>query len=87
MELITTNQKFINFPITRILFGLIVYFISFIIPQHLATKISDFPIITGGQFGPEGIIQAIALFLASFILLQLCKNRIINPFWKVNPSI
>jgi hypothetical protein len=53
----------------------------------LTTKITGLPIITGGEFGPEGTIQAIAFcFLASFILLQLCKNRIIKPFWDVNPS-
>lgn len=50
----------------------------------LTTKITGLPIITGGEFGPEGTIQAIAFcFLASFILLQLCKNRIIKPFWVV----
>jgi membrane protease YdiL (CAAX protease family) len=52
------------------------------------TKISGIPIITGGEFGPEGTIQAIAFcFLASFILLQLCKNRIIKPFWVVKSLI
>lgn len=51
------------------------------------TKITGIPIITGGEFGPEGTIQAIAFcFLASFILLQLCRNRIIKPFWIVNQS-
>lgn len=51
----------------------------------LTTKITGIPIITGGEFGPEGTIQAIAFcFLASFILLQVCKNRIIKPFWVLN---
>ncbi len=54
----------------------------------LTTKITGIPIITGGEFGPEGTIQAIAFcFLASFILLQLCKNRIIKPFWVAKSSI
>ena len=54
----------------------------------LTTKITGLPMITGGEFGPEGTIQAIAFcFLASFILLQLCKNRIIKPFWVVKSSI
>jgi membrane protease YdiL (CAAX protease family) len=53
----------------------------------LTTKISGISIITGGEFGPEGTMQAIAFcFLASFILLQLCKNRIIKPFWVMNRS-
>ncbi|MEI8075911.1 MAG: type II CAAX endopeptidase family protein [Bacteroidota bacterium] len=54
----------------------------------LTSKITGIPIITGGEFGPEGTIQAIAFcFLASFILLQFCKNKIIKPFWIMNPSI
>jgi membrane protease YdiL (CAAX protease family) len=54
----------------------------------LTTKITGIPIITGGEFGPEGTIQAIAFcILASFILLQLCKNRIVKPFWVVKSSI
>jgi hypothetical protein len=54
----------------------------------LTTKITGLPIITGGEFGPEGTIQAIAFcFLASFIILQLSYNRILKPFWLKKPSI
>ncbi|MBB4807371.1 membrane protease YdiL (CAAX protease family) [Chryseobacterium defluvii] len=40
---------------------------------------------TGGQFGPEGSIQAtIFCFTATLILMVLChkKRRIIKPYWK-----
>lgn len=42
-------------------------------------------IITGGNFGPEGSIQAtLFCFIATIILLFLShkKSRIIKPFWK-----
>lgn len=49
----------------------------------LTTKITGNPIITGGEFGPEGTIQAtIFCLLASLILLQLSKSKIIQPYWK-----
>lgn len=40
---------------------------------------------TGGEFGPEGSIQAtIFCLIAAIVLLYLChrKNRIISPYWK-----
>ena len=49
----------------------------------LTTKITGNPLITGGEFGPEGTIQAIIFcVLAGIILLKLSKNKIINPYWK-----
>jgi membrane protease YdiL (CAAX protease family) len=49
----------------------------------LSTKITGSQLITGGEFGPEGTIQAIIFcVLAAIILLQLSKNKIILPFWK-----
>lgn len=51
----------------------------------LSTKITGNSLITGGEFGPEGSIQAIVLcLLASIVLLQLGKNKIIQPVWKKN---
>ncbi|MFB9078219.1 lysostaphin resistance A-like protein [Flavobacterium procerum] len=41
--------------------------------------------ITGGAFGPEGSIQAIAfLALATILVLILChkENKLIKPYWK-----
>ena len=49
----------------------------------LTTKITGNQLITGGEFGPEGTIQAIIFcVLAGIILLQLSKNKIIQPYWK-----
>lgn len=49
----------------------------------LTTKITGNQLITGGEFGPEGTIQAIFFcVLAGIILLQLSKNKIIQPYWK-----
>ncbi|MFD1603354.1 CPBP family intramembrane glutamic endopeptidase [Flavobacterium artemisiae] len=42
-------------------------------------------IMTGGEFGPEGSIQATLLcFIAAGLLLMLCKrqNKIVKPYWK-----
>jgi len=49
----------------------------------LTTKITGSQLITGGEFGPEGTIQAIIFcVLASIVLLQLSKDKIIRPYWK-----
>lgn len=51
----------------------------------LVTKIEGSTLITGGEFGPEGTIQA-AIFctIATVVLLILChkENKIIRPYWK-----
>ena len=49
----------------------------------LTTKITGNQLITGGEFGPEATIQAMFFcVLATIILLQLSKNKIIRPYWK-----
>lgn len=49
----------------------------------LTSKITGSPLITGGEFGPEGTIQAIVFcVLAAIVLLQLSKDKIISPYWK-----
>jgi hypothetical protein len=49
----------------------------------LTTKITGSQLITGGEFGPEGTIQAILFcVVAAIVLLKLSKNKIINPYWK-----
>ncbi|MFV8347796.1 CPBP family intramembrane glutamic endopeptidase [Flavobacterium sp. ZB4P13] len=49
----------------------------------LTTKITGNQLTTGGEFGPEGTIQAtIFCLFASIILLQLSKNKLINPYSK-----
>ncbi|PZX94240.1 CPBP family intramembrane metalloprotease [Flavobacterium aquariorum] len=45
----------------------------------LTTKITGSELITGGEFGPEGTIQAIIFcLLAAIILMQLSKKKIID---------
>jgi hypothetical protein len=49
----------------------------------LTTKLTGNSFITGGQFGPEGTIQALIFcVLASIVLLQLSKHKMIHPYWK-----
>lgn len=51
----------------------------------LATKIEGATLITGGEFGPEGSVQAtLFCLIAVIILLTLSKkeNKIIKPYWK-----
>ena len=50
----------------------------------LTTKIEGAELITGGQFGPEGSIQAtLFCLIAAIILLILShrQNKIIKPYW------
>lgn len=51
----------------------------------LTTRIEGMELVTGGQFGPEGSIQATLFCLAAtVVLLILCnkQNRILKPYWK-----
>lgn len=51
----------------------------------ITTKIQGAEWFTGGQFGPEGSIQAtIFCSIATILLLILShkQNKIINPYWK-----
>jgi membrane protease YdiL (CAAX protease family) len=51
--------------------------------SFLTTKITGNSLMTGGEFGPEATIQSmIFCLLASIILIQLGKNKIIQPVWK-----
>ena len=50
----------------------------------LVSKIQGSEFITGGEFGPEGSVQAVIFCsLAAFILLALSQkeNKIIKPYW------
>ncbi|TRX39684.1 CPBP family intramembrane glutamic endopeptidase [Flavobacterium restrictum] len=49
----------------------------------LTTKITGNQFITGGEFGPEGTIQAIIFcVLASIVLLKLSADKMVKPYWK-----
>ncbi len=50
----------------------------------LTTKIEGIEQITGGQFGPEGSVQATLFCLLATVILMILnhrQNKIINPFW------
>ncbi|KAB1157980.1 CPBP family intramembrane glutamic endopeptidase [Flavobacterium luteum] len=49
----------------------------------LTAKITGSQLFTGGEFGPEGTIQAVIFCsLASILLLILSGNKIISPYWR-----
>ena len=49
----------------------------------LTTKITGSPLFTGGEFGPEGTIQAVIFCsLASILLLIISSDKIISPYWR-----
>jgi uncharacterized protein len=56
----------------------------------LTTKIEGPTIITGGQFGPEGTIQA-AIFcsVVTVVLMVLNhrQNKLIQPYWKIQKPV
>lgn len=53
----------------------------------LTTELSGNLLITGGEFGPEGSIQAIIICLLATILLFLARRKnLIQPYWKKRNS-
>jgi len=56
----------------------------------LSTQIKGSKLITGGEFGPEGTIQAILFcLLAAIVLMYLNvkRNKLIKPYWKKRQSL
>lgn len=53
-------------------------------PSLLTAKIQGSELITGGEFGPEGSIQASVICLIGTIILLLLshkENKIVKPYW------
>jgi uncharacterized protein len=51
----------------------------------LTTQITGTKIITGGEFGPEGTIQAIIFCLIATLILiysNITNGKLINPYWE-----
>lgn len=51
----------------------------------MTAKIQGLKIITGGEFGPEGSIQATIICLVAIVVLLILShkdNKIIKPYWK-----
>lgn len=81
METITTKQKFINFPLTRIILGLIVCFISFIIAQQLAGKMLDLTSLNKNYRNLiKGIIASSAVISTYIYFFRKYEKREINEF-------
>jgi len=81
METITTKQKFINFPLTRIIIGLIVCFISFIIAQQLAAKMLDLTSLNKDYRNLiKGIIASSAVISTYIYFFRKYERREIKEF-------
>ncbi len=81
METITTKQKFINFPLTRIILGLIVCFISFIIAQQLAAKMLDLTSLNKNYRNLiKGIIASSAVISTYIYFFRRYEKREIKEF-------
>ena len=81
METITTKQKFINFPLTRIILGLIVCFISFIIAQQLAGKMLDLTSLNKNYRNLlKGIIASSAVISTYIYFFRKYEKRDIKEF-------
>lgn len=81
METITTKQKFINFPLTRIILGLIVCFISFIIAQQLAGKMLDLTSLNKNYRNLiKGIIASSAVISTYIYFFRKYEKREIKEF-------
>jgi len=81
METITTKQKFINFPLTRIILGLIVCFISFIIAQQLAGKMLDLTSLNKNYRNLiKGIIASLAVISIYIYFFRKYEKREIKEF-------
>lgn len=51
----------------------------------LTSKIEGAELITGGQFGPEGTIQAFVFCLTAGLILMILnhkQNKLVKPYWK-----
>jgi len=81
METITTQQKFINYPLTRIILGLIVCFIPFIIAQQLAGKMLDLTSLNKNYRNLiKGIIASSAVISTYIYFFSKYEKREIKEF-------
>ncbi len=83
MVTITTKQRFINAPLTRILFGLLVCFIAFILTQQVTGKILDLTVSGKNQRNLiKSIFSSTAVILAYIYFYKKYEKRIITEFSK-----
>lgn len=81
METLTTKQRFFNALLTRILLGLIVCFISFILAQQLAGKLLDLTVADKNLRNLfKGIFSSIAVISAYSYFYSKYEKRAITEF-------
>ena len=81
MEPITTKQRILNSPFTRILLGLLVCFIAFIIAQQLASKILDLTSLDKNYRNLiKGILSSAAVISAYIYFFKKYEKRDITEF-------
>lgn len=81
METITKKQRILNAPLTRILLGLLVCFIAFILAQQVTGKILDFTSLDKNFRNLiKGIIASTAVILAYIYFYKKYEKRAITEF-------
>lgn len=83
MTTTTTKQRILNAPLTRILLGLIVCFIAFILAQQVTGKILDVTVSDKDLRNLiKGIVSSIAVILAYTYFYKKYEKRAITEFSK-----
>lgn len=81
METITTKQRILNAPLTRILLGLLVCFIAFILAQQITGKVLDLTIADKNFRNLiKGIISSGAVIAAYIYFFRKYERRTITEF-------
>lgn len=81
MKSITTKQRILNFPLTRILLGLLVCFVAFILAQQLAGKLLDLTSFDKNYRNLiKGVISSAAVIGAYIYFYRKYEKRAIPEF-------
>ena len=81
METITTKQRILNAPLTRIILGLLVCFIAFILAQQVIGKVLDLTIADKNFRNLiKGIIASAAVIAAYIYFFRRYEKRTITEF-------
>jgi len=81
METITTKQRILNAPITRILLGLLVCFIAFILAQQVTGKVLDLTVADKNMRNLiKGVISSAAVIGAYIYFFRRYEKRAVTEF-------
>jgi membrane protease YdiL (CAAX protease family) len=81
MKTITTQQRILNAPITRILLGLLVCFIAFILAQQLTGKVLDLTVADKNLRNLiKGLISSAAVIAAYIYFFRKYEKRDVTEF-------